>query len=166
MAKVLKAKVSLKTSFKRKNRSLDLRQQPLPCQTRQCKMKIRTCIRGTAESRINICTWVFLLCIASFGARNLSPLISKLWAKGINGENVSCRPGRQERKVAITLPRALVNTSLTDEKRRKTLTKVFQLLRIEFAGALLLHHGKAKGGDSVKEAKCLHNKLFVIDQKV
>lgn len=143
MAKILKAKMSLKTSFKRnmKKQSLDLRQQPLPCQARKCKLKIsRTKNVHQGSSREGF-TYIYLgSALYSIFWCQESPLLSKLWAKEISGENANFRPGRQERKVAITLPRASVTTSLTDTKRRKTLTEVFQLLCIEFTWALLLHH--------------------------
>lgn len=44
IANILRPKVSLKTYFRRKtweNKSLDLRQQPLPCQPRKGRLKIR-----------------------------------------------------------------------------------------------------------------------------
>lgn len=50
-----------------------------------------------------------------FGS-HIFPLINKLWAKDLSGENVSFRPGRQEMKVTMTLLAAPANNSLIDEE--------------------------------------------------
>lgn len=51
---------------------------------------------------------------------HIFPLINKLWAKDLSGENVSFRPGRQETKVIMTLLAASANNSLIDEEERET----------------------------------------------
>lgn len=58
----------------------------------------------------------------------------KLWAKEVSGENVTFIPGRQKRKVSMTLLTVSVNNSSTDGKQKEHLPRSFSFCALSLPG--------------------------------